>query len=169
MPGCIRADPMRDDSRGFFARTFCVKEFGPQGSNRRFVQHSISVLSGQGHAARYALSDARRTRSQAGALPERRDLGRDRRSEAGSPTFRQWRGFELSAENQRPALHSRGLRPRLSDAERRRPGELPDFGVLCRRGGAASATTIPPSASDGRCRSASFRTRIGLGRTFRVR
>ncbi|HJZ42354.1 MAG TPA: dTDP-4-dehydrorhamnose 3,5-epimerase family protein, partial [Hyphomicrobiaceae bacterium] len=36
------------DERGFFARTFCTREFGAQGLQTSFVQHSISSTARAG-------------------------------------------------------------------------------------------------------------------------
>ena len=43
----VRLDPMRD-SRGFFARTFCAKEFGAHGLETEYPQHSISCSAVKG-------------------------------------------------------------------------------------------------------------------------
>ena len=39
----IQLEPARD-SRGFFARTFCVEEFAAQGLETDYPQHSILFL-----------------------------------------------------------------------------------------------------------------------------
>jgi dTDP-4-dehydrorhamnose 3,5-epimerase len=88
------------DSRGFFARTFCVDEFRTHGLETNFPQHSISSSASKGtvrgmHFQRAPHAEIKLVRCLSGAIW---DVVVDLRSE--SPTFRQWRGFELSAENQ---------------------------------------------------------------------
>jgi dTDP-4-dehydrorhamnose 3,5-epimerase len=43
----IDPEPMRD-RRGFFARTFCAREFAERGLETDFVQHSTSYSSDKG-------------------------------------------------------------------------------------------------------------------------
>ena len=95
----VRLDPARD-SRGFFARTFCIKEFAARGLETGFPQHSISCSNSKGtlrgmHFQRAPHDEVKLVRCLSGAIW---DVIIDLRP--GSPTFRQWRGFELSAENQ---------------------------------------------------------------------
>ena len=95
----IRLDPMRD-SRGFFARTFCVKEFGTRALETRFPQHSMSCSDQKGtlrgmHFQRAPHAEVKLLRCLSGSIW---DVIIDLRP--GSPTFRQWRGFELSGANQ---------------------------------------------------------------------
>ena len=95
----IQLDPARDE-RGFFARTFCVNEFRAHGLEANFQQHSTScsyskaTLRGM-HFQRAPYGEVKLVRCLSGAIW---DVIIDLRLE--SPTFRQWRGFELSAENQ---------------------------------------------------------------------
>jgi dTDP-4-dehydrorhamnose 3,5-epimerase len=95
----VHLDPMRDQ-RGFFARTFCVNEFRARGLETGFPQHSISCSNSKGtvrgmHFQRAPHGEVKLVRCLSGAIW---DVVIDVR--VGSPTFRQWRGFELSAENQ---------------------------------------------------------------------
>jgi dTDP-4-dehydrorhamnose 3,5-epimerase len=95
----VRLEPMRD-SRGFFARTFCVDEFGARDLETVFPQHSISSSDRKGtlrgmHFQRPPHDEVKLVRCLRGAIF---DVIIDLRPQ--SPTFRQWRGFELSAENQ---------------------------------------------------------------------
>lgn len=93
----IHREPMQDH-RGFFARTFCVREFGTLGLETSFPQHSIShshrkaTLRGM-HFQRSPFGEVKVVRCLTGSIF---DVIIDLRP--NSPTFGQWRGFELSAE-----------------------------------------------------------------------
>ncbi len=104
----IEAEPLRD-SRGWFTRTFCEREFGAFGLETRFVQHSTSqnvcrgTLRGM-HFQTAPHAEVKLVRCLKGAIFDVIiDLN------PGSPTFRQWRGFELSAENQRQLYIPKGF------------------------------------------------------------
>jgi dTDP-4-dehydrorhamnose 3,5-epimerase len=94
----IHIDPVRD-SRGSFARTFCTEEFGARGLEANFVQHSASCSDRKGtlrgmHFQIAPHDEVKLVRCLSGAIW---DVIVDLRPD--SPTFRQWRGFELSARN----------------------------------------------------------------------
>jgi len=94
----IRLDPVCD-TRGSFARTFCVEEFGARGLETEFLQHSVSCSTRQGtlrgmHFQCAPHDEVKLVRCLSGAIW---DVIVDLRPE--SATFRQWRGFELSAAN----------------------------------------------------------------------
>ena len=94
----VQLEP-RQDSRGFFARTFCVDEFGAHGLETEFPQHSISRSFVKGtvrgmHFQREPHAEVKLVRCLNGAIW---DVIIDMRPD--SPTFRQWRAFELSDEN----------------------------------------------------------------------
>jgi dTDP-4-dehydrorhamnose 3,5-epimerase len=87
------------DARGFFARTFCVRELGEKGLETAFVQHSISSSAQRGtvrgmHFQREPHGEVKIVTCHKGGML---DVIVDLR--AGSPTFRKWRAFELTAEN----------------------------------------------------------------------
>jgi dTDP-4-dehydrorhamnose 3,5-epimerase len=87
------------DARGFFARTFCAKEFGARGLVERFVQCNISwnTRSGTVRGLHYQLppsSEAKLVRCTAGALL---DVIVDLRP--ASPTYLQSYSVELTAGN----------------------------------------------------------------------
>lgn len=89
----------KGDDRGFFARFFCEKEFDQKGLCSRFVQvnNSLSAKKGTLRGIHYQLSpkaEVKLVRCIRGALY---DVIVDLRPE--SPTFKQWFGAELSAEN----------------------------------------------------------------------
>jgi len=96
----IDAEPNRD-ARGWFARTFCEREFSAQGLETRFPQHSTSQNVERGtlrgmHYQRAPHAEVKVVRCLKGAIWDVIiDLN------PASPTYRQWQGFELSADNQR--------------------------------------------------------------------
>jgi len=90
--------PVKDE-RGAFVRTFCEREFGERGLETRFVQHSLSVNARKGtlrgmHFQRAPHEEVKLVRCQRGAVW---DVIVDLRP--ASPSYFQWQGFELSAEN----------------------------------------------------------------------
>ena len=94
----IQLEPVRD-SRGFFARTFCVEEFAAQGLETNFLQHSISFSELKGtlrgmHYQREPHSEVKVVRCLSGAIW---DVIIDLRAQ--SPTYGCWQGFELSGSN----------------------------------------------------------------------
>jgi dTDP-4-dehydrorhamnose 3,5-epimerase len=94
----IHLEPARD-KRGFFARTFCVKEFASFGLETNYPQHSISFSAHKGtlrgmHYQREPYSEAKLVRCTRGAIL---DVIIDVRPD--SPTYRRWQEFELSSAN----------------------------------------------------------------------
>jgi len=94
----IRPEPMQDE-RGFFARTFCVIEFGDHCFETKFPQHSVSHSSRKGtvrgmHFQKVPHEEVKLVRCLTGSIF---DVIIDLRP--GSPTFRRWQGFELSSDN----------------------------------------------------------------------
>ena len=90
-----------EDSRGFFARTFCRKEFEAHGLNPDLAQCNISFNKEKGtrrgmHYQAKPHEEAKLVRCTKGAIY---DVIIDLRS--NSSTFRQWTAVELSAENRR--------------------------------------------------------------------
>jgi dTDP-4-dehydrorhamnose 3,5-epimerase len=88
-----------DDERGFFARTWCQREFAAQGLNPRLVQCSISFTTTKGtvRGMHYQIpphEEAKLVRCTQGAIY---DVLVDLRS--NSPSFRQWMATELSASD----------------------------------------------------------------------
>ncbi len=102
LSGAVVIEPERmADSRGFFARTFCAREFAEHGLTTQFVQSSVSfnaraaTLRGM-HFQVAPHLEAKLVRCTAGAIW---DAIVDLR--AGSPTRLKWFATELSAENRR--------------------------------------------------------------------
>jgi dTDP-4-dehydrorhamnose 3,5-epimerase len=87
------------DSRGFFARTFCVEEFADRGLETNYPQHSISFSARRGtvrgmHYQRDPHGEAKLVRCAKGVIL---DVIIDIR--ADSPTYCRWQKFELSSAN----------------------------------------------------------------------
>jgi dTDP-4-dehydrorhamnose 3,5-epimerase len=90
-----------EDDRGFFARTWCQREYATRGLNHRLVQCSISFNSAKGtlrgmHYQAAPQEEAKLVRCTMGAIY---DVIIDLRP--GSPTFRQWIAIELTASNRK--------------------------------------------------------------------
>jgi dTDP-4-dehydrorhamnose 3,5-epimerase len=107
------------DERGFFARTFCAREYGERGLTTQFVQNSTSHSNARGtlrgmHFQRAPHAEVKVVSCLKGALW---DVIIDLRPE--SPTYRRWQGFELSAANQRqlyvPAGFAHGFQTLCDD------------------------------------------------------
>lgn len=89
----------RNDSRGFFARTFCKKEFQGKGLLQDFVQCNTSFNSRRGtlrgmHYQEAPYPEVKLVRCTRGAVY---DVIVDLRP--ASPTFRRWVGVQLTEEN----------------------------------------------------------------------
>jgi dTDP-4-dehydrorhamnose 3,5-epimerase len=94
----VAPEPARDH-RGFFARTWCAREFGARHLADRWVQCSISFNERRGtlrglHYQRAPYGEAKLVRCTMGALY---DVVLDLRRT--SPTFKKHIGVELSASN----------------------------------------------------------------------
>lgn len=99
----------RGDHRGFFARMFCEREFGAAGLETRFVNVNNSLSGAQGtlRGMHYQLGDSAEVkvvRCVRGALWDAiLDLRPD------SPTFGQWFGESLTADNRLMMYVPRGF------------------------------------------------------------
>jgi dTDP-4-dehydrorhamnose 3,5-epimerase len=112
---------LREDSRGFFARTFCAKEFKDKGLVSHFVQCSVSLSHERGalRGLHYQLPPAcevKLVRCTAGALY---DVIVDVRP--GSPTYLQHISVELTAQNRRilyvPEMFAHGFQTTENSTE----------------------------------------------------
>jgi len=88
-----------EDERGFFARSWCVKEFKKHGLNPNLVQCNVSFNKKKGtlrgmHYQAAPHGEARLVRCTKGAFY---DVIIDLRPD--SSTFKQWFGVELTADN----------------------------------------------------------------------
>lgn len=89
----------REDPRGFFARTWCRREFNERGLNSHFVQANIAVSWKKGtlrgmHYQASPFQEAKLFRCIKGSIF---DVIIDLRSE--SPTYKDWLGVELNSED----------------------------------------------------------------------
>ncbi len=94
----------KEDERGFFARTWCRQELAAQGLDNEIAQESLSFNRHCGtvrglHFQRPPHEETKIVRCTRGAIF---DVIIDLRMH--SPTYLQWQGFELTAEN-RSALY----------------------------------------------------------------
>ena len=102
LKGAYMVDPeLRKDSRGFFARTWCVNEFEEHGLNPRLVQCNISFNQKKGtmrgmHYQVAPYEEAKLVRCTMGSIC---DVIVDLRP--GSPTFREHVAVTLSAANRK--------------------------------------------------------------------
>ncbi|MDO9541023.1 MAG: dTDP-4-dehydrorhamnose 3,5-epimerase [Kiritimatiellia bacterium] len=95
----ILAPEFLEDERGFFARTWCRREFEARGLNIRLVQCNISFNRHRGtlRGIHYQIephAEAKLVRCTMGAIY---DVILDLRPD--SATFKQWLAVELTAEN----------------------------------------------------------------------
>jgi dTDP-4-dehydrorhamnose 3,5-epimerase len=116
----IEIEPHADE-RGSFARTFCAKEFAEHGLVTDIAQCSLSINKRAGtvrgmHFQRAPDDEVKLVRCQRGAIY---DVIIDLRPDSAS--YRQWQGFELSAENHRalyvPKGFAHGFQTLTDDAE----------------------------------------------------
>ena len=102
LPGAFVIDlEMHADNRGFFARTFCRNELAAHGLVDDVAQANMSLSKTRGtlrgmHFQKAPHEETKLVRCTRGALY---DVIIDLRSD--SPTFKQWVGIELSADNYR--------------------------------------------------------------------
>jgi dTDP-4-dehydrorhamnose 3,5-epimerase len=99
----------RHDERGFFARTWCQREFAAEGILPAWVQCNISFSRQRGtlrgmHFQAPPYEEAKLVRCTMGAIY---DVIIDLR--AKSPTFRQWLAVELTADNRRMLFIPQGF------------------------------------------------------------
>jgi len=98
---CIIELERREDNRGFFARSWCQNEFAAHGLNPHVVQINVAYTAKKAtlRGLHYQVAphqEAKTVRCTRGAIF---DVAVDLRPD--SPTFRQWVGVELSADNHR--------------------------------------------------------------------
>jgi dTDP-4-dehydrorhamnose 3,5-epimerase len=122
LPGAFVIEPERhDDQRGFFARTWCAREFEEHGLTSRLVQCSISFNKRKGtlrgmHYQAMPYLEAKLVRCTMGAIY---DVIIDLRS--GSPTYKQHVAVELTAQNRKmlyiPESFAHGFQTLVDDTE----------------------------------------------------
>jgi dTDP-4-dehydrorhamnose 3,5-epimerase len=92
---------LREDERGFLARTFCENEFSANSLNTRWPQCNLTLTKTRGmirgmHFQLSPRAEIKLVRCAAGAIF---DVAVDVRP--NSPTFGKWEGFELNSQNRR--------------------------------------------------------------------
>jgi dTDP-4-dehydrorhamnose 3,5-epimerase len=112
---------LREDERGFLARTYCDDEFSAHGLNTRWPQCNLSLTRARGmlrgmHFQIDPYPEIKLIRCAAGAVY---DVLVDVRR--NSPTFGQWEAFELSARNRTmlyvPGGFAHGYQTLVDDCE----------------------------------------------------
>jgi len=110
LQGAFILEPeLLEDERGFFARTWCRREFEAHGLNSRLVQCNISFNRHRGtlrgmHYQVEPHAEAKVVRCTMGAIY---DVILDLRPD--SATYKQWLAAELTAENRRMLFIPAGL------------------------------------------------------------
>jgi dTDP-4-dehydrorhamnose 3,5-epimerase len=99
----------REDQRGFFARTWCRQELAAQGVDTEIAQESLSYNRHRGtlrglHFQRSPNEETKIVRCTRGGIF---DVIVDLRPR--SPTYLQWQGFELTAENRKALYVPKGF------------------------------------------------------------
>ena len=107
--GCIVEPAVHGDHRGYFMETYSTKAFADIGITNEFVQDNQSFTAQKGtlrgiHFQNSPMAQAKLVRVTKGAVL---DVAVDLRK--GSPTYKQWVGVELSAENKRMLFIPRGF------------------------------------------------------------
>ena len=109
------------DNRGFFARSFCEKEFAVHGLSTKSVQCNISYNNKRGtlrgmHFQHKPNAEAKLVRCTSGAIY---DVIIDLRE--NSPTFSRWVGYELTSSNHNamyiPEGFAHGFQTLVDDSE----------------------------------------------------
>ncbi len=110
LPGVAIIEPqVFGDHRGYFMETYSTRAFADVGITAAFVQDNQSYTAQKGtlrgiHFQNAPMAQAKLVRVTRGAVM---DVAVDLRR--GSPTYRQWVGVELSAENKRMLFIPRGF------------------------------------------------------------
>jgi len=111
----------QEDSRGFFARTFCKQEFSKHGLNADVTQCSVSFNPREGtlrgmHFQVAPFEEVKLVRCTMGSIF---DVIIDLR--VGSATYKKWFGVELSARNHKtlyiPPNFAHGFETLVDDSE----------------------------------------------------
>ncbi|MGC1585939.1 MAG: dTDP-4-dehydrorhamnose 3,5-epimerase [Rhodomicrobium sp.] len=98
-----------EDERGFFSRFFCREEFAALGFSRGIAQinHTLTRLPGSIRGMHFQRAPHEETKVVSCIAGAVFDVAVDMRR--GSPTYLQWHGEVLSAENSRSMLIPRGF------------------------------------------------------------
>lgn len=122
LPGVWRIElELREDERGFLARTYCDNEFVAHGLNTRWPQCNLTLTRQRGmirgmHFQAEPKPEIKTIRCSAGAVF---DVLVDVRPD--SPTLGRWQGFELTAQNRSmlyvPAGYAHGFQCLADECE----------------------------------------------------
>jgi len=110
LPGAFLIDLQKlEDERGFFARSWCIREFGEHKLDTNLVQCNVSFNKQSGtlrgmHYQRPPFAETKLVRCTRGAIY---DVIVDVRPD--SPAYLQWIGAELTAENGRMMYVPKGF------------------------------------------------------------
>lgn len=110
LPGVYIVEPqVHGDHRGYFMETYSTRAFSDIGIDAVFVQDNQSFTAQKGtlrgiHFQNHPMAQAKLVRVTRGAVW---DVAVDLRR--GSPTYKQWVGVELSAENKHMLFIPRGF------------------------------------------------------------
>lgn len=110
LSGAVLVDlERREDSRGFFARTWCANEFADRGLATEVVQANVSFNPRQGtlrgmHFQLAPHAETKLVRCTRGAI---HDVVIDLRPD--SETYKEWLGVELTADNRRALFVPEGF------------------------------------------------------------
>jgi dTDP-4-dehydrorhamnose 3,5-epimerase len=110
LEGAYLIDPEpHADERGSFARVFCAETFAAHGLVDRFVQTSVSHNARRGvlRGLHFQTAPHQETKLIRCVAGEAFDVIVDLRP--GSPTFRKWASFEISAQNRRMVYAPQGF------------------------------------------------------------
>ena len=110
LKGAFLITPERlEDERGFFARTFCRREFAEHGLNPDLVQCSISFNKRRGtlRGMHYQVPPYEETKVVRCTMGAIYDVILDLRTD--SATFKEWLGVELTADNRSMLYIPEGL------------------------------------------------------------
>ena len=102
LPGVFLIElELREDERGFLARTYCENEFAEHGLNTRWPQSNLTLTKKRGmlRGMHFQADPKPEIKLIRCATAEIYDVLVDVRRD--SPTFGHWEGFELTASNRR--------------------------------------------------------------------
>jgi dTDP-4-dehydrorhamnose 3,5-epimerase len=102
LPGVFLIElELREDERGFLARTYCENEFAEHGLNTRWPQSNLTLTKKRGmlRGMHFQADPKPEIKLIRCATAEIHDVLVDVRRD--SPTFGRWEGFELTAGNRR--------------------------------------------------------------------
>lgn len=104
----INVEPINDE-RGFFARSWCAKEFAEHGLDANLVQCNLSYNAKRGtlRGMHYQVAPHEETKVVSCTVGSIYDVILDLRED--SPTFGKWEAFELSAVNNSILYIPRGV------------------------------------------------------------